>query len=86
MGWAGHEYQWRGANPEIGTRLADITTIYTTADNAAANKLLRKYNVRYVVVGDTEHTIKGASPASLRKFAMFMRVAYRFGGTLIYTW
>jgi YYY domain-containing protein len=83
MGWAGHEGQWRYEDSEIGTRVADINTIYTTPDVALAKQLLRKYDVRFVIVGDSERLIKGAS---LAKFARFMRVAYRADGTLIYTW
>jgi YYY domain-containing protein len=83
MGWAGHEGQWHGADPEIGQRVADVNTIYTTTSTVTAKRLLHRYHVRYVIVGDSERTIKRAS---LAKFSSFMRVAYRSNGTLIYTW
>ena len=76
MGWEGHEYQWRGSDPEIGTRVADVGTIYTTSNPQTAATLLRKYGVRYVVVGQTERTVYGQSSKGLAKFGSFMRVAY----------
>jgi YYY domain-containing protein len=83
MGWAGHEDQWRPGDGEVGARAADVNTIYTTADVLIAKRLLRHYNVRYVFVGDSERGLKGAN---LGKFRLFMHVAFRSGGTLIYTW
>jgi len=89
MGWAGHEYQWRGNEPEIQTRVADVNTIYGTRSSARAAALLHQYHVRYVVVGDSERMCtkdRCFSPAALAKFGHFMRQAYRSGGTTIYTW
>lgn len=54
LGWPGHEHQWRGTYEEIGPRESDIQAIYTTPDDAYAQELLRKWNVRYVIVGEPE--------------------------------
>lgn len=83
MGWQDHEYQWRGADAEIGKRFADVTTIYTTKDAGLAARLLHAYHVRYVFAGDSERAMPGAD---LGKFARFMRVAYQSGSTKVYTW
>jgi uncharacterized membrane protein len=84
MGWAGHEYQWRGDDPEIAARVNAIKTVYTTSDVAEARSILRRYDVRYVIVGATEQqTYPGPG---LAKFARFMRRAYSDAGTTIYTW
>jgi uncharacterized membrane protein len=86
MGWAEHEGQWRGADPEITARVNDVTTIYTTTSTATAERLLRKYGVRYLVVGESEHAVPHVTPGSLTKFGSFMRLAYRYGDTMVYTW
>jgi YYY domain-containing protein len=84
MGWAGHEFQWRGADPEIQTRVNDIKTVYTTSDPTQAETLLRRYAVRYVIVGPTEQQ---AYPGpGLTKFAHFMHTAFSSSGTTIYSW
>jgi YYY domain-containing protein len=94
MGWEGHEVQWRGPDPEIQTRTTDVRTLYSTTSDTTARTILRRYGVRYVIVGQTERSVFGARPAALSKFAHFMRVAYRVRYTVagatredtIYTW
>ncbi|HEX6510370.1 MAG TPA: DUF2298 domain-containing protein [Chloroflexota bacterium] len=84
LGWAGHEFQWRGADPEIQQRVNDIKSIYTTTNQGNAEALLHKYGVKYVIVGDTERT---AYPGSgLAKFGTFMRPVLSSGGTTLYAW
>ncbi len=84
MGWAGHEYQWRGDDPNIAVRVADIKTAYTTTHVRTAEAILRRYNVRYVIVGSTERQTFPA--AGLEKFSHFMRQAFASDGTTVYTW
>ena len=79
MGWAGHEVQW-GHDP--GTRAADVQRIYGTADVALARSLLRRYDVRYVVVGSLER--EDYRPAALRKFDRLGRPVFRSGSTVVY--
>lgn len=83
MGWAGHEDQWRPGDGSIATRTAAVQTIYTTPSIGAAERLLRAYQVRYVIVGDPERARYGV--AGLRKFSRFMRIAFHHSGTTIYT-
>jgi YYY domain-containing protein len=84
MGWADHEFQWRGADPDIQRRVDDIKTVYTTSNLAEARTLLRQYGVRYVIVGPTEQqTYPGPG---LTKFSRFMHTAFSSGGTTVYTW
>jgi YYY domain-containing protein len=58
LGWPGHEEQWRLGAPsilsEIDTRRTDVETIYTSQNPEKVQSLLKKYNIRYVVVGDSE--------------------------------
>lgn len=53
IGWARHQYQQR--YPEaIAERTADVRAIYNSTDPAQKLDLLRRYRVRYIVVGDVE--------------------------------
>lgn len=53
-GWFVHEWLWRGDASFPQTRVADITTIYTSPDIQLTKSLLKKYNISYVIVGDQE--------------------------------
>lgn len=83
LGWGGHELQWRGNYVEPGKREPDVDAIYKTSDATAALELLKKYGVRYVVVGRMERE-KGYDAATLGKFRSFMDVVYDKDGTTIY--
>jgi uncharacterized membrane protein len=85
LGWAGHEYQWRGNTPEPAARKADVDAIYRTADVQVAERLLRKYDVTFVYVGDLERQAFADAPAgALTKFSRFMDIAYRNERVVIY--
>jgi YYY domain-containing protein len=96
LGWAYHESQWRGNYIEQGKREPDIQTIYTTKDGQLALQLLRKWNVRYVVVGETEQQYidqKCQDPklnlacnlgAALRKFDVTLKPVFQQGSLTIY--
>jgi len=53
-GWLVHEWLWRGSYDEPGKRNGEVQQIYETTDPATAENLLKKYLVRYVVVGEME--------------------------------
>ena len=55
LGWRFHEMQWRGGDQEIGTRLADIALLYETPDWETAKKIIAKYNIEYIYMGDLEY-------------------------------
>jgi YYY domain-containing protein len=96
LGWAYHESQWRGNYLEQGKREPDIQTIYTTKDGQLALQLLQKWDVRYVVVGDTEMTYidqKCRDPklnlacnltTALRKFDATLKPVFHHGSLTIY--
>lgn len=56
IGWAGHEWTWRGSYNEVGTRRAEVAEIYTGEDAQKTQEILKKYNVAYIVVGEYERT------------------------------
>jgi YYY domain-containing protein len=79
LGWAGHEIQW---SHDVGSRIADIKTLYTTPDVAVARPLLARYGVRYVVVGPIEHTTYG--DAGDAKWDQLGERVYSSGGTTVW--
>ncbi len=61
LGWATHEWLWRCDNTyqypeELSVRQKDVNTIYTSADMEEVSKLIEKYNIDYIYVGDCERT------------------------------
>jgi len=54
LGWSGHEVQWRGPLPELGSRTGEPGRVYRDAPVEAIRSVLDRYAVRYVVVGDLE--------------------------------
>lgn len=54
IGWPGHESQWRGGAVEIGSREPDIRTLYQTNDWLEALKIIQKYQIRYIYLGNLE--------------------------------
>lgn len=91
IGWFGHEYQWRVNwlnNPanaaDYAARLGDLHTIYTNPDHAVVLQTLRRYHVRYVIVGALEWQTYGVSN-TLGTFAQFLRPVYQAVGVVIYS-
>ncbi len=54
LGWVGHEAQWRGGYEEIGSRQADVRELYSTSKWERAQAIIDMYNIRYIVLGNTE--------------------------------
>ncbi len=56
IGWENHQRQWRGAtyNATAGTRTADLETLYNTLRWELAVEILQKYNIGYIMMGQTE--------------------------------
>ncbi|MCD6033975.1 MAG: tetratricopeptide 4, partial [Thermomicrobiales bacterium] len=53
IGWERHQQQQRYPDT-LPARVADVETLYTSADSDEKASILRRYNVEYVVVGDLE--------------------------------
>ncbi|MFZ3070456.1 MAG: DUF2298 domain-containing protein [Anaerolineaceae bacterium] len=54
LGWVGHVSQWRGGYTEMGSRQDDIQELYSTHSWEDAQAILKRYNIRYVYVGELE--------------------------------
>jgi uncharacterized membrane protein len=89
VGWNWHQRQQRGiiADQEVWNRVRQIGEFYTTADDTAAMAFLRKYDVRYIVVGQLERNYYPAE--GLSKFERMvlegsLQKVYTDGSTAIY--
>ncbi|MFA5874599.1 MAG: DUF2298 domain-containing protein, partial [Anaerolineales bacterium] len=99
VGWEWHQVQQRVL--DSGTVIArgkEVDAFYATTDLAAARDFLRKYNVRYIIVGQLERAkyapgapngpVPEGAPDGLLKFEannnIFWHEGYRDGQTVIY--
>ncbi|HTP08865.1 MAG TPA: hypothetical protein VMP08_11485, partial [Anaerolineae bacterium] len=82
LGWPAHEAQWRGSSDDVQRRLEDVTSIYSTLDEAAARTLLEHYQVAYLFVGDYERQLYPAE--GLAKFEAMYPAVFRSGNVVIY--
>lgn len=82
IGWTQHEDLWRGPDPRIAARAADIDTAYRTDDSALRRAVLDRYSVTHVVAGGIERERYGAElEARLRQD---LRVVFVSGATTIF--
>ena len=90
LGWDFHEMQWRGGTEEMGSRGADIERLYCTHSWTEAEKIISQYDIRYVVVGNLEHTAYTANetncPAGVNegKFVRYLDIVFQEGGVTLY--
>ena len=82
LGWSGHELQWRGPLPELGTRQGDMAALYRDASVDSIRPILDRYAIRFVVVGDVER--KSYGDAVTARFENVLPVAFRSGSVVIY--
>lgn len=54
-GWWVHEWLWRGTPDAVGKRIPDIVEMYESKDIDKMMRLLRKYDVAYVLISTLEH-------------------------------
>lgn len=82
LGWTVHEWLWRGSYDIPAPRISEIQTIYETKDPKQAKKILDKYTVSYIYVGDLERQkYLKLSEETIRKLG---KKVYSRGKTAIY--
>jgi YYY domain-containing protein len=84
LGWAGHEFQWRGQTPEPNRRDAAVNLIYADANWEETADLLDRYEVTYVYVGPLEVSTYGQGVRD--KFDGRLEVAFANESVIIYRW
>jgi YYY domain-containing protein len=93
VGWQWHQQQQRlQFSQQVIDRGLEVDTFYNTLDQELARAFLRKYNVRYIIIGQLERgkytPLDPAIPNGLTKFEALKGVmwneVYRNGETVIY--
>jgi len=85
LGWDYHVSQRGVSKLEIKNRKKDLKTIYSTTDVQEAYALLRKYRVRYLVIGVEE--LRSFSTAGLSKFThspQYFQKVFHSNETMLY--
>ncbi|WP_298003503.1 DUF2298 domain-containing protein [uncultured Anaerolinea sp.] len=88
VGWNWHQRQQRALTPEswVTDRVRAVADFYTLSDEQFAEAFIKKYQVRYIIVGVLERAIY--PPEGLAKFERLNGIlwdeVYRNGQTVIY--
>ncbi|MFT3890405.1 MAG: hypothetical protein QM730_02125 [Anaerolineales bacterium] len=87
VGWNWHQRQQRVyTSTEVQARVDDIGSFYNAVDIEFARTFLKKYDVRYIIVGQLERA--AYTPEGLIKFeqydGQYWRAVYHDGATTIY--
>ncbi|NLN69528.1 MAG: hypothetical protein GX142_01890 [Chloroflexi bacterium] len=81
LGWPGHQGQWRGGYAEVGTREADIRTLYETPNWLTALEIIQRYKIDYVFVGALESS---TYYLMAEKFEQNLQLGFEQGGVQIF--
>ena len=81
LDWYDHESQWRGTSAPQGTREADIKLLYSTSNWQTALEILKRYNIRYVYIGNLE---RSTYPVQEEKFRSNLIQVFKQGAVTIY--
>jgi len=90
LGWAGHESQWRGNSKLFKDdaagidRAADVQRIYQTLDAKELLTLLDKYDIKFVIVGQSEKAKYGLAKSQIDKFGKVFTLVFESGDVRIY--
>lgn len=82
IGWAVHEWLWRGSYDVVSPRREEVQRIYESEDLEETKKILAKYTVRYIIVGTLER--EKFSALAEWKFAELGDAVFSRGKTVIY--
>lgn len=82
LGWAVHEWLWRGSYDIPSPRIEEVQKMYESEDLEDTKNLLKKYKVELVFFGDLE---RQKYPNLIEdKFKTLGKVIYKNGNTRIY--
>ncbi len=77
--WYNHEVLWRENPDEIVRRIEDVKKMYTSQDRDEVVKLMKKYGITHIVVGDVER-----DEYAINIDKMGFKKVFEYGGTVIY--
>jgi len=84
LGWAGHEYQWRGNTPEPAIREPAVASVYSDQPWNETADLLNQFSVSYIYYGRLEKATYGAAASD--NFEQYLDIAYQNNDVTIYRW
>jgi YYY domain-containing protein len=84
LGWHHHIRQRGVSNPTISDRAADIDQIYSTGDVGEAHRLAKKYNAKYVFLGEIERQKYGAGVLDKFMGVPQFEMLYSSGSSVIF--
>ncbi len=82
IGWAVHEWLWRGTYDVVAPRREDVKTLYESNDLAITGELIRSYRIAYVVIGTLER--QKYKEMDEEKWQMLGTEVFRSNDTVIY--
>jgi uncharacterized membrane protein len=82
IGWAVHEWLWRGTYDIVAPRREDVRQIYEEQDIELTRKIIARYQVKYVFIGTIER--EKYSALNEEKFAEIGMVVFNQGETKIF--
>jgi YYY domain-containing protein len=89
LGWSWHQRQQRSAMPGqwIDRRLRDISTLYRDVDPSVAQEILKRYDVRYIYLGELERIYypgPGLDKFEVMRAQGVLKLAYHNEKVMIY--
>jgi uncharacterized membrane protein len=82
VGWTVHEWLWRGSYDIPAPRIAEVQNLYESPDMALTEQLIKKYNIKYIFIGQLEREkYKQLLESKIEKLG---KVVYRNPSTKIY--
>jgi YYY domain-containing protein len=82
VGWSVHEWLWRGTYDIVSPRIADVETLYTNPDMSLTKSLIKKYNIKYIVISSLER--QKYPNLDEEKFSGLGKIIYKSQETLLY--
>jgi uncharacterized membrane protein len=87
VGWNWHQRQQRAALPSewVTDRVDEVSGFYNTMDIEKAMKFIKKYDVKYIIVGQLESALY---PIGIDKFKKYNNIhwieVFQIGSTRVY--
>lgn len=81
QGWLVHEWLWRNDRTEPANRGKEVQTVYESQDIDATRDIIRKYDVKYIIIGDLEREKFGN--LNEKKLLSLGEVVFESGNTMV---
>ncbi len=82
LGWTVHEWLWRGSYDIPSPRIEEVKTLYETSNINTTKNLIKKYDIKYVFIGNMEYQKHPNLDAD--KFNQLGEIVFQKDNTKIY--